>query len=293
MRVQPFSVAVLCSAFLLLASGIALPLDAPQAVAAVSRSPGSAALQGPAGRPFASDAEAIDFLRHAEVVSLERIPDGVTHPRKVLLETDGVRAYAVFRDVEVSRDAIWLSDGTFHMRLRDSALFEVAAYRMAGLLGLDNVPPTVLRSIRNTKGSLQLWVEGAMTERHRRKNGLRPPDYGAWLAQMRTMALFDFLVGNIDRHVGNYLLDARGKIWFIDHTRAFQLFLAHWSPRRVAMCERHLWERLQALDEDLLRDTLSDVLTAFEIEKLVERLAALVSHIREQIAQRGESAVIT
>jgi len=227
------------------------------------------------------------------VVSIEAIPDGVTHPRKVLLERNGVRAYAVFRDVDVSLDSIRLSDGTFHMKLRDSALFEVAAYRLAGLLGLDNVPPTVVRSIRNTTGSLQLWVENAMTEGHRRRNGLRPPDYGAWLAQMRTMSLFDYLAGNIDRHAGNYLLDARGKMWFIDHTRAFQRFPADWSPRKVAMCERRLWDRLQALDEEVLRDTLSEVLTTFEIKQLVERLDHLVAHVHEQIAQRGESAVIT
>lgn len=255
--------------------------------------PPATVAQNEATSPFASDAEAIDFLRSAEVVSMEIIPGGVTKPRKVLLELDGVSAHAVFRDVELSKDRVWLNDGTFHMRLRDSALFEVAAYRLAVLLGLDSVPPVVRRTIDNSRGSLQLWVENALPERTRRERGVRPLDRSRWLAQMRVMALFDVLVGNVDRHLGNYLLDAKGKLWMIDHTRAFQMFVRNWTPGRIAFVDRELWERLQALDAETLERTLGDVLTPFEINKLVKRLDGVLKHVRDQIATRGERDVIT
>ncbi len=242
--------------------------------------------------PFSSEEQTLEFLRHAAIVSMEPIPTGVTRPRKVLLEMDGTRAYAVFRDVDILREQVWMRDGTFHRELHDSALFEVAAYRLARRLGLDNVPPTVVRSIGSRKGSMQLWIEGAMTEAHRRKGGLRPPDYQAWLAQMRTMTLFDCLIGNIDRHSGNYLLDPSGKLWMIDHTRAFQRFPADWTPAPIAMCERRIWRRLQELDRRALEALLGDLLTSFEVKHLSERIDRVVAHLDDQIAQRGIDEVI-
>ena len=131
-----------------------------------------------------------------------------------------------------------------------------------------------------------------MTEAHRRRSGLRPPDYAGWLAQMRMMTLFDCIVGNIDRHGGNYLLDESGKLWMIDHTRAFQRFLEDWTPNRIAMCERPVWQRLLDLDREELAALLGDVLTPFEIDHLAERIAGVVAHISTQIALRGENEVI-
>ena len=243
-------------------------------------------------RVFASDAEALAFLRNAEIISMEAIPVGVTRPRKVLLELDGARAHAVFRDVDLSRELIRLSDGSLHMKLHDSALFEVAAYRLAVLLGIDNVPPAVVRRVDNTRGSLQLWVNGAMSESHRRTHSLPLPDRGKWLQQMRLMSLFDCIVGNIDRNTGNYLHATSGKIWFIDHTRGFQMFPRDWSPRAIAFLQPELWERLQGLDAETLHQTMGDVLSKFEIDRLVERLDGVVTHVRRQITARGERQVI-
>ena len=97
------------------------------------------------------------------MISDERIPVGVTKPRKLLLDHNGVRAHAVFRNVDVEKHRVRLKNGEFYMRLRDYDLFEVAAYRLANLLGMGNVPPAVVRRIDGTKGSLQLWVEQAGT----------------------------------------------------------------------------------------------------------------------------------
>jgi len=288
MRIPRISVVALLAAVMLAAPGLSPAPLAQQVAASLSAVPSSPGVAA----PFSSSAEALEFLRTAEVVSIEAIPVGVTEPRKVLLELDGVRANAVFRDVEMSKERVRLNDGSFHMRLRDSALFEVAAYRLSVLLGIDNVPPAVLRNIEGAAGSLQLWVEDAMSETHRRKNNLPLLDRDRWLEQMRLMTLFDTLVGNIDRNGGNYLHDASGKMWFIDHTRAFQMFPGDWSPRKIAFCARDLWQRLQALDGAVLKGALGDVLQRGEINQLAHRLDQIVAHIREQIAARGEREVI-
>ncbi len=51
------------------------------------------------------------------------------------------------------------------MYFRDNYIYEPAAYQLSLLLGLDNVPPATLRKIDNKNGSVQIWVENAMTEK--------------------------------------------------------------------------------------------------------------------------------
>ena len=61
------------------------------------------------------------------------------------------------------------------MYFRDNYIYEPAAYQLSLLLGLDNVPPATLRKIDNKNGSVQIWVENAMTERRcRSRNSSRP-----------------------------------------------------------------------------------------------------------------------
>ena len=40
---------------------------------------------------------------------------------------------------------------------------------------------------------------------------------------MSLVRVFDQLIGNIDRNVGNLLITSDWRIWAIDHTRAFRL----------------------------------------------------------------------
>ncbi len=243
--------------------------------------------------PFDSDEEILDFLRTADVVSMETITTGVTKPKKLLLERDGMRVHAVFRSIDVTKNKVRLDNGHFYMRLRDYGLFEVAAYRLARMLGYDNVPPAVVRRIGTMHGSLQLWVEQAMVERGRREAGVQPPNFTTWLQQMQDMHLFDYLITNIDRHTGNYLMGHTGKLWMIDHTRAFQMHVGDWTPDKIWFVKRQLWQRLQALDRETLQATLGDVLTEFEVEELMARIDTFKVHIRGHIARRGAAEVIS
>jgi hypothetical protein len=43
------------------------------------------------------------------------------------------------------------------------------------MLGLDNVPPATLRKLKNKNGSVQIWVENAMTQKSMNKQNLKPP----------------------------------------------------------------------------------------------------------------------
>ena len=225
--------------------------------------------------PFQSYVEVEEFLRTADIVSRERIDEGLNRFQKVLLEKDGIRMHAIFRD---------------------DAIFECAAYELAKLLGLDTVPPVVERKIQRTEGTLQAWVENVNTERVLRATTGVPPSGGInrwrWIMLRQNIYIFDNLIYNEDRNIGNILIEPDWKLWMIDHTRAFRRWKELMNPEQVQFAERSLWEKLQTLDETEVRVKLKNFLNPAEMNGLIERKGLLVDHIQKLIDERGEKDVL-
>ncbi|MEM8929537.1 MAG: hypothetical protein AAGE94_00080 [Acidobacteriota bacterium] len=235
--------------------------------------------------PFRSHDQILDYLRHADIVGSKELGSGSTKPLKLDLERDGIRAHAIFRHVD-------LIAGKGRKQFRDSHVFEVAAYETARLLGLDNVPPATLRTIDGREGSIQLWVENARSETERIEAGEVPDDPTSLLYQKHVLRVFDALIYNFDRNTGNLLLDDVGKLWFIDHTRSFKRLPALPDPGRLVVCERRMWQRLQAIDAELLRERLAPYLDTVQINAVVKRHRALVDHFEKRMAHGGEDRVL-
>ncbi len=242
--------------------------------------------------PFSSDEEVMEFLRTARVIRFEEIPVGTTRPLKVVLEKDGVRMHAIFRDVNKDKPMQRLASGTVVMNFRDSYIFEPAAYELSRLLGLDNVPPVILRKLRRKSGSLQAWLENAMTETSRVSDNITAPDKVLWSKQMWNMRVFDNLIYNTDRNQGNILYDGDWKLWLIDHTRAFRREKELRNPKLIVKCGRKLWEKLKSLDGETVRERLKKFLRSSQIKALMRRRDMLVEHIQKLIEERGESKVL-
>ncbi len=242
--------------------------------------------------PFTSDEEVMEFLRTARLIRSEEIPVGTTRPLKVVLEKDGVRMHAIFRDVNKDKPMQRLASGTVVMNFRDSYIFEPAAYELGRLLGLDNVPPVILRKLRGKRGSLQAWLEKVMTETSRVSDNITAPDKVLWSKQMWNMRVFDNLIYNTDRNQGNILYDGDWKLWLIDHTRAFRREKELRNPKLVVKCGRKLWEKLKSLDEKVVRERLKKFLRSSQIKALLRRRDILVEHIQKLIEERGENKVL-
>ena len=242
---------------------------------------------GPDGRPlsFTSDAEVEEFLRTAALAGGERQPVGLNRSRKVLLAKEGLRAHAIFRNVSLVEEG---APGD----LRDSYLSEVAAYEMARLLGLEWVPPAVLREVEGSRGSLQLWIEQGMSDAARRRRGLEVPDAERFHRQLQVMHVFDNLIANRDRNPGNILLGPHGRLWLIDHTRSFGSSTALRSPDYVTGCERTVWERLRSLDRREVRRRLGPYVEEAEMGALFRRWEQLVATLEARIRQHGEGEVV-
>jgi hypothetical protein len=242
--------------------------------------------------PFRSEEELLEFLRTADVKSEKVLSGGVTFPTKVLLEKDGIRADAIFRDVDEQRSMPTFGAGRTELYYRDSYIFEPAAYELSRLLGLDNVPPATLRKLHGKNGSVQIWVENAMTERSRVKDKVQPPDDQQWNKQLAVMNVFDALVFNTDRNRGNILITPDWKLWMIDHTRAFRRNPVLREGVVLNHCERGMYQRLKDLDEAVVRERLKPYLSSFEMDALMQRRRLILEQLDKLIAERGEEKVL-
>jgi len=245
--------------------------------------------------PFESEEELLDFMKTAKVVWKRNINVGITNPWQLLLEQDGVQMRAAFRYVRMDKKpTIRGPNIPVNRNLRDHYIFEVVVYEFAKMLDLDVVPPAVerTRKVSGKRGSVQIWVENAMTERQRLRQKIRPPDQKKWSQQKRRLVVFDELIGNIDRNPGNIMIDQEWTIWLIDHTRAFQAGERLMNVNRIIGCERSLWEKIQALDEETVRRKFGKYLSKRELNDIMERRDAIVHHLKGLIAIQGEEEVI-
>jgi hypothetical protein len=273
-----------------------VPLPIQEQMAA--QEPAGVELPGPDGATlhFADDEALLDFLRTADVISMEEIGMGRSGAQKIRLEKDGQQANAVFRTVDKRESSVTTLTGKKYRNFRDSYRFECAAYELSRILGMDNVPACVLRTIDGDEGSVQIWVENAMTEGGRVDAGLPAPGGVRWFQQTQLMYLFDALVFNFDRNSGNVLIDEQGKIWFIDHTRSFSMEDEVENLNKIVVCPRGVWENLQSLNEEMLTERLGPYLRSSDMERqidsLMERQETLVKYLGKAIKEKGEAQVL-
>lgn len=242
--------------------------------------------------PFNDDGQVLEFLRTASVVERKTSGKGITQPELLVLEKGGLRVRAIFHDIRVSKPRHRLATGETVLYFQDSYENNVAAYELARIMGITNVPPVVVREVDGRKGSVQLWIENSYDEAQRRKRGAA--DALPVLVRRRTadMWVFDNLINNIDRNQGNMLYDSVGGFWWIDHTRTFSRADKLFSPDRIRRCSRTLLAALRALERAEVEGRLGDWIDRFEIKSLFKRRDKVVKLVERSIAERGEQRVL-
>jgi hypothetical protein len=247
----------------------------------------------PSGLPLAGEA-AETFLRTAEVVGKRALSIGITRSDQYTL-SDGSRTHkAVFKTIdEFKRGVTSFEGGGVIVDFADSYKHEIAAYELDKLLGCELVPPTVERTFGRTTGSLQLWVEGAMTEADRKQRKIHPPDGRGWNEQMYKVRLLHQLTYNTDsRNIRNVLIDRAFRIYAIDFSRAFVRYSDLPSEKDLVRFSRSALEALKALDRATLDARLGRWLGRPQIEGLLERRDKILALAERRVREQGEAAVL-
>ncbi len=180
------------------------------------------------------------------------------------------------------------------------AFREVAAYEISRLGGFDVVPVTVLADGPAGQGSLQVWVEEDVDERHplvdlipSRKlpkegyfdvvDGLDAYDSSVSVVHadhplLRRMAVFDALVNNADRK-GGHIIGSLGRVFGVDHGISFhtedklRTILWGWAGTPLTTMDIAGIEVVR----DGAIDVLAPLLAEDEIEALLLRAEGLLA----------------
>ena len=233
------------------------------------------------------------FLAGALITDMESSLQGVTRPRKATLELDGTTHNAVFKNIDVFRPGVTtLGGGTVEIDFQDSWKTEVAAYELDKLIGLGMVPATVSRVYSRQRGSMQWWVDSIMTEYDRVSQGVPVPNGEAWNRQLYKVRLFDNLIYNVDRHLGNVLITEDWRVCLIDHSRTFRQRTELRAPDDLKRFSRSLLRAIELLDEDILRETLGAYLTGTQIRAMLERRDKILALAKERVQEQGQERTL-
>jgi hypothetical protein len=241
--------------------------------------------------PALSPAEMESFLLKGRIVRKRNAGQGVTNSLRVTMSEGALTHDVHVQTVDIARTSFEAGKAT-ELNFRDSYRFNIAAYRLATLLGI-RVPMSVSRDYEGKPASFTWWVdEVAMDEAGRVRTESRGPDPDRTSKQLYVMRLFDELIENRDRNRGNMLWTKDWTLWLIDHSRAFRLGNELRNPDDLVRVERGMLARLRTLDAVRLQKALAGAATRPEIDAVLARRKALVSHFDQRIATRGEAAVL-
>jgi hypothetical protein len=233
-----------------------------------------------------------NFLTNAKVVGSKPAGKGVTGSWRLTL-SDGTTTHdAAFQPINDVKATMQLANST-ELGFVDSYRYNIAAFRLAELLGLDDVVPVyVERKWKGDSGSLSWWLPVKMDEKQRVADKIAVPDPDAWNNQMYRIRVLDQLVYDSDANLTNVLITDDWKIWRIDFTRAFRLHKELKSTSDLAHCDRQLFVKLKALNQDELLEKTKHYLNKDEVKALMSRRDKIVEQFQKLIAEKGENEVL-
>ncbi len=235
----------------------------------------------------------VEFLLHAKVTAEKHTSKGVTSPWKLTLSDGKLTHDASFQAIDEFKPQMQFADGRTEFNFKDSYHYNIAAYQVAKMLGMDDmIPVYVERSWNGMKGSISWWIPHEMDEGERMSKNIAAPDADAWNKQMYKVRVFDELVYDTDPNLTNVLITKDWKIWRIDFTRAFRTYKDLRNPKNLVMCDKNLLAKLKQLDEAQVLAATKGQLSKSEVKGLMARRDKIVTIFDKLVAEKGEGAVL-
>lgn len=238
-----------------------------------------------------------EFLKTADIVKWEQ-PwaeyEAVTKPWLLTMEKNGVTAKAV-----------WKNPQGWARGFEENWEWEIAAYRLDKLLGLNMVPPTVPRRFLFKMGSCQLYIDHMMTVKEKIENNITVPAsfVEKWNKATYLQRAWDNLIANTDRHRNQFLILPGWRMILIDHSRTFrsgkkyrrELIYGKNSdqgPREMKMIPIHFYNNLKNLSFVSISKAVGSTLDKDEIKAVLLRRDLIIKKIDQRIKRLGRKQVL-
>ena len=215
------------------------------------------------------------YIREAPIERFEDVPIGVTKPKRAYLKGPGPVASVAWKILPPGR----------HGGFWESYRSEIAAYELDKLLGMGMVPPTVEKTWKGDRAAAVLWLSPI----HSWKVMANKPKPEKWNRQAIRMKMFDNLICNKDRNMGNLLVDDEWNLFLIDHSRAF--ITDKDLPVVMERIDREIWDRMLALDEPVLKAALGKWVDGGGIRAILARRDKMAIAIDKLVKNSSEAAV--
>jgi len=236
-----------------------------------------------------------EFLRKAEIIHEGKTADGVTKPFRLTLKNGGVE-----------HDACWKNPSGIQGGFLEGWQYEIAAYEMDKLLGLNMIPPTVEREYKGKRGALSFWAESKTRLLEMLTNRVQPPDSALDKLEKSKYIVraFDALIANEDRNQQNILYTEDWRAIIIDHSRAFRCskeFIEKLmtgkdakggTPLLFRKLPRDFIEKIKGLTFENIKQAVGHYLTDAEIEAILARRPLILKEVEEMIKEFGEAYVL-
>ena len=233
------------------------------------------------------------FLQTAEIVKSKPSSKGVTHPWRLTLSNGTITHDASFQPIDEHKPKMDLGNGKIETDFVDSYKYNIAAYQIAELLGVDYMLPVyVERKWEGKTGSLSWWLPVKMDDAERFEKKIEPPDADKWNQQMFRIRVFDELVYDTDPNLTNVLIGQDWTVWRVDFSRAFRKSKELRGEKNLVKCDRQLFEKLKTLKADEVAEKTKRYLTKDEVNGVMARRDKIVAKFQSLIAQKGEKEIL-
>jgi hypothetical protein len=188
----------------------------------------------------------------------------------------------------IIEDNLQCKSGCFRSHRVDPNFFEYAAYEVAKMLGLRNVPATVLRTVQDVPGSLQLWVNRAIPVKAWLDRGYQLPVNLEWHPQVQAMHIFDNLIYNRGRNDLNLLKTMGPEFFWVSYANAFHSKNELFDIDIITNYPPDLLQKLKQLDQEWVVERLGSILSKRQIEALMTRRDLLLVHAERLLRKQNQ-----
>ena len=249
-----------------------------------------------ADEPNFTEEQKIDFLQHAKVIANQLEKKGKSHASHLTLSDGTVTYDASFQPIDESKAQGPGPGGGIEFNFRDYWGYDIAGYRIAKLLGMDDMVPVYTeRKWNGTTGAISWRVSDVQfdeADRYSRKIDVPASVLDGWNKQMYRLRVLTQLFYDMDDNLTNVLITKDWKIWRIDFSRSFRLQHDLKSPKDLVQCDRQVLAKLRQLSYDQVFDATKPYLTKDEVKALIARRDRMVAYFDKLVAQKGESEAL-